>query len=182
MDLAQTIEPKSDQLNADDLVTGSLTVTVRNVKRGPSKEQPVEIEVDGHRPFRPCKSMRRVLIACWGENGKDWIGRSITLYADPSVKFGGVAVGGIRISHLSHINEQKSMMLTVTRSRRSEYTVQPLTETPTHYPDEAFIENLEAWVEMIKAEKVTVPQLIAKVSTKGQLTSEQIAEIERQVQ
>jgi hypothetical protein len=61
--LQDTIVPKSDQLNADDLITGPITVTVEAVKRSPSPEQPIDIYITGHRPFRPCKSMRRVLIS-----------------------------------------------------------------------------------------------------------------------
>jgi hypothetical protein len=78
------------------------------------------------RPFKPCKSMRRVLIAAWGDKGRDWMGKSMTLYGDNGVRFGGVEVGGIRISHVSGISEPLTLKLTTTRSKRSEYTVQPL--------------------------------------------------------
>ena len=123
--LADTIKPKSDQLNADDLITGPINVTVASVRRG-SSDQPVVIDIAGMMPYKPCKSMRRVLISAWGQNGSDWIGKSMTLYNDPSVKFGGVALGGIRISHVSHIANAMSMMLTTTRSKRAQYVIQPL--------------------------------------------------------
>jgi hypothetical protein len=51
------------------------------------------------------------------------------LYCDPNVKFGGVKVGGIRISHMSGLDSKLSVMLTTTRSKRSEYTVEPLQAT-----------------------------------------------------
>ena len=125
--LRHTIEPKSDQINADDLIGGPITVTVEAVKQGPSTDQPVDIHVSGgHRPYRPCKSMRRVLIAIWGDRGADWVGNSMTLYLDPSVKFGGVAVGGIRISHMTGLDGDRTLMLTTTRSKRAGYTVRPL--------------------------------------------------------
>jgi len=123
--LRDTIEPKSDQLNYDDFIAGPVTFTVAGVKRG-SDEQPVIVEVEGNRPFKPCKSMRRVLIAAWGDKGADWVGRQFTLYGDPSVKFGGANVGGIRISHMSHIAGPVTLKLTTTRSKRADYTVQPL--------------------------------------------------------
>jgi len=123
--LRDTIEPRSDQLNFDDVQKTSIIVQVTGVKRG-SAEQPVEVEIAGFRPYKPCKSMRRVLIAAWGDKGKDWIGKWMKLYGDPSVKFGGVEVGGIRISHLSHIDGPLSLKLTTTRSKRADYTVQPL--------------------------------------------------------
>lgn len=179
--LKASIEPKSDQLNADDLLAGPMTVTVRKVKQGPSKEQPVEIVVDGHRPYRPCKSMRRVLIACWGDKGAEWAGRSMTLYADPSVKFGGVAVGGIRVSHLSHIEHDASMMLTTTRSRRAEYRVQRLDHAPAEYPAADFAANVDRWADAINEGKLTVPDVIRRASDKGALTSEQVSDLESRV-
>lgn len=124
-DLTSTIKPKSDQLNADDLLTGSMDVTITDIKSGPV-DQPVHIYIEGQQPYKPCKTMRRVLITAWGSNGKDWIGKSMTLYCDPTVKFGGIALGGIRISHLSDIDQTLNMMLTATRGRKSQVVVKPL--------------------------------------------------------
>jgi hypothetical protein len=125
--LAQTIVPKSDQLNADDLLTGPLTVTVTGVQAHDSADQPVSVHIAGHRPYKPCKSMRRVLITAWGVDGRAWAGRSMTLYCDPEVMFGGIKVGGIRISHLSHIDRELAMSLTATRGKKANYKVKPLT-------------------------------------------------------
>lgn len=127
--LRDTITPKSDQLNSDDLLAGPVVVKILGVKRGDTTEQPISLAIDGDRqPYKPCKSMRRVMIAAWGDDGREWIGRSMKLYCDPTVKFGGVKVGGIRISHMSGIDTKLSVMLTTTRSKRSEYTVEPLQE------------------------------------------------------
>jgi hypothetical protein len=103
----------------------------------------------------------------------------MTLYADPTVTFGKQQVGGIRISHLSGLESDRVLMLTTTRSRRSGYTVKPLRDMPAVYPAEKFQANLPAWTKAISEGKVTIPQLIAKVAAAGQLTAEQIAEIER---
>ena len=149
--LADTVKPKSDQLNADDLLTGPINVTVMNVKRG-SNDQPVVIEIAGMMPYKPCKSMRRVLISAWGQNGADWIGKSMTLFNDPSVKFGGVALGGIRISHVSHIQNAMAMMLTTTRSKRAQYVIQPLivdySEVIKKYFNLQEIEQKKMWEEL----------------------------------
>lgn len=127
--LRDTIVPKSDQLNADDLLAGPITVSVVGVKRGDTAEQPISIEIDGGRqPYKPCKSMRRVMITAWGDDGRKWIGQSMTLYCDPDVKFGGVKVGGIRISHMTGINGRRAFMLTTTRSKRSEFQVDALVD------------------------------------------------------
>ena len=128
-DLSQTVAPKSDQMNADDLIAGPRTITIRRVTADPSSpEQPVAVYFDGdnNKPYKPCKSMRRVMIAAWGADGAQYPGRSMTLYRDPSVQFGGMQVGGIRISHMSHIDRDLTMALTVTKAKRAGYTVRKL--------------------------------------------------------
>lgn len=126
-DLATTIAPKSDQLNADDLIAGPMTITVTGVSAA-SSEQPIAINFEGDngKPYKPCKSMRRVLVQLWGRDGSKYAGRSMTLYRDPEVKFGGEKVGGIRISHMSHIEGRKTLALTATRGSRKPFVVEPL--------------------------------------------------------
>lgn len=133
--LAPTIEPKSDQLNADDLIGGPRTVKITKVAAA-GGEQPISIsfEDDNGRPYKPCKSMRRVLVFAWGEKGADYVGRSMTLYRDDSVRFGGIEVGGIRISHMSHIERELSFPLTMSKAKRATYTVKPLKDQPKSKP------------------------------------------------
>lgn len=129
MDIGDTIAPKSDQLNAEDLLSGALTVTVTEV-RVVGGDQPVHVflaEFPG-RPFKPSKTIRRVLVAAWGKESSAYTGRRMTIYRDPSVKFGGEEVGGIRISHMSHIDKRFSVALTVTKGKRAPYIVEPLVE------------------------------------------------------
>ena len=123
--LRDTIVPKSDQLNAEQLLGGSLTITVEAVERG-TDEQPIVIhyEGDGGRPYKPCKSMRKVLIFAWGEDGREWVGRSMTLFNDPSVRFGGMAVGGIRVSHMTDIDRDISLSLTATKGKKTPFMIQ----------------------------------------------------------
>lgn len=130
-DLRATIIPKSDQLNAEQLLGGPMTVTVTEVKLGSGEEQPVIVHYEGEngRPFKPCKTMRKVLIHAWGPNGRQWAGRSMTLYNDPSVKFGGDDVGGIRISHLTDIPQTVKVSLTSTRGKKAKYEIKRL-ESP----------------------------------------------------
>lgn len=129
MDLSESIVPRSDQLNAEDVLSAPRTVTVSDVKAG-SAEQPVDIhlvEFPG-RPFKPSKTVRRVLVAAWGPDSSVYAGRRMTLYRDPAVRFGGDAVGGIRVSHLSHITKPLTLALTVTRGKRATHVIQPLKE------------------------------------------------------
>lgn len=135
--LSDTIVAKSDQLNGDDLLSGPRNITVSAVKRSGSPDQPVAVHFDGDggKPYKPCKSMRKVLIFAWGENGADWIGRSMTVYQDPEVKFGGVKVGGIRISHLSHIEANIAISLTATKGKKAPVTIKKLTVEKKHEPE-----------------------------------------------
>jgi hypothetical protein len=127
MDITATLEAKSNQLNTDDLIAGPKTITITSVKAG-NNEQPVAVHFDGDqgKPWYPCKSMRRVLVAAWGADASQYVGRRVTLFRDPSVTYGGIQVGGIRISHLSGLGSPLSIALTVTRQKRAPYRVQPL--------------------------------------------------------
>ncbi len=127
MDLSTTIIPKSDQQNADDLISGPRTIKITAVQPG-SKEQPVSINFEGDngRPYKPSKSMRRVLVTMWGCEGANYIGRRLTIYRDPEVKFGGDAVGGIKISHASDIVNVLTITLTETRGKRKPHIVTPI--------------------------------------------------------
>lgn len=127
-DLRSTIIPKSDQLNADQLVSGPMEITVTDVRVGSSDDQPISIHYEGDagRPYKPCKTMRKVLIFAWGPDGRDWIGRSMTLYHDPQVKWAGAEVGGIRISHLSHIDSDVNVSLAKTKGSKALHTIRRL--------------------------------------------------------
>lgn len=128
-DMSQVIIPKSDQLNAEDFLAGPRTYRIEHVDIRAGTEQPVTIQLAGEqRAWKPCKSMSRVLVAAWGPDANAYIGRSVTLYLDPKVKWGGLEVGGIRVSHLSHMERDMSMALTATKGKRAMYVVKRLAE------------------------------------------------------
>ena len=140
-DMTSAIIPKSDQLNSDDLIAGPITITITDVTIRGGQEQPVSIHFEGDngKPYKTCKSMNRVLVTAWGADASKYVGRSMTLYRDPSVKWAGMEVGGIRISHLSDIDSKITMALTATKGSRKPYTVQPLKAdaqkaAPAHTP------------------------------------------------
>lgn len=150
IDLSRTVAPKSDQLNADDLIAGPRTIVVTAVKLV-AEDQPVAINFAGDdgKPYKPCKSMRRLMIKAWGPDGAQYVGKSMTLYLDESVRFGGAAVGGIRISHMSHLDKPLTMALTATRAVKKAYTVKPLEmpEAAAKAPEEVD----RAWIDDIRA-------------------------------
>jgi hypothetical protein len=127
-DLRPTIVPKSDQLNSEQLLAGPITIAVTEVRVGSSDEQPIIIHYEGDngRPFKPCKTMRKVLILGWGPDGRNWVGKSMTLYNDPLVKFGGAEVGGIRISHMSDIDRWIKVSLTATKGKKALHVIERL--------------------------------------------------------
>lgn len=127
-DMRAVIVPKSDQMNADDLIAGPRTVRISRVDIRAGADQPVAIHYDGDagKPYKPCKSMCRVMVTAWGPDAKNYVGRSMTLYRDPSVKWGGMEVGGIRISHMSDLDKTIVLALTATKGSRKPYTVKPL--------------------------------------------------------
>jgi len=136
-DMSGIIVPKSDQINADSLLAGPLTVTIESVAISPRDDQPVSIKLRGmDKVYRPCKSMARVLVHAYGPDASKYAGKSMTLYCDPKVKWGGMEVGGIRISHLSDIEKEMVMMLTQTQKQRAPFKVKPLALTATE-PDNA---------------------------------------------
>lgn len=134
MDLTESIQPRSDQINADDLIAGPMTVTIREVIKG-AAEQPFDFKlVESERVYRPSKTSRRVIVAAWGAEAANYAGRRLTLYREPSITYGGKVVGGIRVSHLSHIDGPLEVMAQTTRGKREKFVVQPLADPMDDVP------------------------------------------------
>ena len=181
MNLSKKIQPESDQLNADDLVGGSRVIKIRDVKGGSDEQQPVSIyfEGDDNKPYKPCKTMRRLLVQVWGADGDTYKGRSLKLYRDDSVTWAGVKVGGIRISHVSHIDKPIDVLITVSKSKRRPVTVQPLQlekEPKKVLPKLDFVKAVEA----IKEGKATVADIL-KVRTVTDAEKKLLEEVEEVV-
>lgn len=179
-DMRGVITPKSDQLNADDLIAGDMTITITGVDIKGGQEQPVSIHFEGDngKPYKACKSMCRVMVSAWGADSKNYVGRSMTLYRDPKVKWGGMEVGGIRISHMSDLDGDLTMALTVTRANKKPYTVKPLANSAPEAPAAPYSEQIKAaktldelgavWKSIPKDDKELY--LAAKDARKAELT------------
>lgn len=143
MDIVDTIQAKSDQVNAVDLAV-PVTVTIEGVEVV-GGDQPVNIFVAEYpgKAYRPSKSMRRVLVKLWGPQSSDYAGRRLTIYNDPTVTWAGKAVGGIRISHASHIDQPVTMSLALAKGKLAPFKVQPLPDAPAPPPIPQF-ENRQA--------------------------------------
>lgn len=180
-DMSCVIIPRSDQQNADDFVSGPRTFTIERVEIRPGTEQPVSIWLNGEdRPWKSCKSMNRCLVILWGPDTKQYIGRSLTLFRDPTAKFAGAEVGGIRISHMSHIDREHTIALTISKGNRKPFKVLPLKmdarpAASATAPDATLVAAgteaakqggvaLKAWWESLaKADKPPLAQTLADV-------------------
>ena len=118
-------DPKSDQLNADDLFSGPMTVTITGIGYSDTYAK-TELHLAEKKPYRICTGMKRLLDLLWGRGYEKWIGRKLTLYRDPDVKYGGELKGGIRISHASHIEVSVTSLVTVSRNKRHPHTIHPI--------------------------------------------------------
>lgn len=129
IDLSDTIKSKSAELTGDDLIAGEITVEITRVEKA-KDERPTLIfyKGDNGKPYKPCLTMRKVLGHIWGVDGSVYVGRKMTLFRDPKVVFGGLAVGGVRISHMSHIDKKVTVVVNEKLGRKAPYTVLPLIE------------------------------------------------------
>lgn len=129
-DIRAAIQPRSDQLNYEDFVSGPDVLTIERTEdyRDDKGQHRVAIHM-AERPGRPFKASAtnlRLLAIAWGDDDSDWPGRRVQLSADPTVTFGGKQVGGIRVTALSHLPQRFTAKLSVTRGKKQEFPVEPL--------------------------------------------------------
>lgn len=132
MDITDALAPNSDQLDAIELVeprTFTIAAGSRLAMRDGKTVAEVALE-DFPRVWRPSKGMLDVLARCWGSDAKQWVGRRLTLYNDPDVMFGKDRVGGVRVSHLSHIDGVQTVNIRASGRGRAPkpWKVEPLSD------------------------------------------------------
>lgn len=153
-DMRIPTQPKSDQLNSDSLIGAPITIKITKVviKSG---EQPVSVFYDGDdgKPWKPCKSMGRVMMQGWKNNdASTYVGKSLTLYRDPDVTWGGLKVGGIRISHMSHIDSPMTFILTAKKGDNKPFKVQPLRAPVAEKPVNTTPFDFDAFESLVNLE------------------------------
>lgn len=170
--LAEALAPKSDQLNADDLIPGPRTLKVTGARISSEDRQKrivLNYEGDQGKPFKPCKTMGRAMVMVWAVTDEaQLVGKSIRVYRDPAVRFGDQGeVGGIRISHMSHIDKPVSMKLTVSQGKKAVFTFHPLvTEQP---PASNARAKAEAWLATYEQQcrEAATPEELAEIHRKA---------------
>lgn len=184
MDITDSLAPNSDQLDAIDLVGGARVFTVTEVSKG-NAEQPVQVHLaEFPRVWRPGKSMRRVLAAGWGTDASKWAGRRVELFCDPDVVFGGAAVGGTRISRMSHIDKALKVPLLIKHGKSAVFTVQPLPDAPTPAPaiDVAASTDVDAlraaWFNADAATKAAIEARVVELNAQVDTTTGEVVDEE----
>lgn len=177
----KTLEAKSDQLNAVDIIGADLVIRIRDAQVV-AGEQPLCVYFDGdnNRPWKPSKGMRRVLAAAWGAETENLIGKLVKLHFDPDVKYAGEAVGGIRIKAMSDIDKRGiTVVETLNRKQRRPIHVEYLDTTQPDYPAARFEKALPAMIEKMKSGEMSLQQVIAQCQKTGKLSAEQLKQLEQ---
>jgi hypothetical protein len=159
------IKKNTDQLNYEDFLGGvTRTVTITKVEKG-RKEAQYDISIaEDDRYWRPPATILKLLKLAYGEEAANWEGKRATLYGDPDVKMKGVKVGGIRVSHLSHLDGPLSAPLTVTRGQTAVFTIQPLPDAPATPAEDPRIVALRAeWKKADADGRAEIEQQIAAI-------------------
>ena len=164
IDISDTITAKSDQLCASDLIGGPVTITITKASKGDG-DQPVAISYEGDngKPFKPCKSVRRLLVGMWGKDASKYVGRRLTLFFDPRVTWAGKEEGGVRVSHASNIDGEFKMALRASKAKTVMTTVKPLASVAPK-PELAAAFDFPAFESAIAA-ALDIPQTHAELST-----------------
>ena len=138
-DIRAAIQPRSDQLNYEDFLSGPAVLTIERTEdyrdeKGQPRVAIHMVEYPG-RPFKASKTNVKLLAIAWGEDDTDWPGRRVQLSADPTVTYGGKAVGGICVTALSHLPQRFTAKLSVARGKKKDFPVEPLPDAPPQYAE-----------------------------------------------
>ncbi len=150
--LREATKPKTDQLNADDLMESPLTVSIKSVKPGDAQQRLV-VHVDGWpKPYKPCKTMIRLLRSMLGDDVSRWKGVGLKLFRDPEVRNHGEKVGGIRISHSTAVSKPTTFRIQTGRGVRSDIVIYPLVVDSAEAVHEPLCEADKSYVDDVLAE------------------------------
>lgn len=179
-DVTEAMAAKSDQLNAVDIMGCDriIKITSVDVRKG---EQPISVFFDGDngKPWKPSKGMIRILAGGWGVESSNWIGKHVQLHFEPSVKYAGKEVGGIRIAAMSDINKAGlQLSLSISKQKREPYHVPLLTVEAKEYPQARFEDALPRMTDLMAAGEMTLQQVIAQCQKTGQLSESQLEQLQ----
>lgn len=153
-DVSLAIQPKSDQLNYDDVSGGrELIINIQGVTVHNTDQQQVSIFYgDDKKTYKPSKGMIRLMADIWGVETDRWLGQSIKLWGDDSVKWAGKEIGGIRIKALTGIPKGGSkIFVTMSRNTRRQQHIEYLALQVSEID--------QSWIDAAKADQKALDQL-----------------------
>jgi len=126
--LQQALAPKSDQLNADDLIVGNIVIVISKVTINLGSEQKIIINYQGDngKPWKPSKGMGRVLTEILGGDPDKWVGETVELFRNKEIRFGKEKCGGIQIAGMSAVRNVTTLLITTSKGKKSSITIQPI--------------------------------------------------------
>ena len=178
-DFSNTVQAKSDQMNAIDFIAGPQTYTIVSAVTTNDPKQPIAVKVDGHdQPYKPSLGYRRILTAVLGMDGKAWIGKKITIDLDETVVYAGKEVGGICVKAIQGLKEPTRYKLAISRGKFKVVTVNGIVVSASQfYPDIMFAEKLPAVSGAIQNGKMTNAQAIIQLEKTAPLTDAQKSQV-----
>jgi hypothetical protein len=177
-DFSDTVQAKSDQMNAVDFISGQQTYTVISAQKTTDPKQPIAIQLDGHaQPYKPSLGYRRILTAVWGMDGSQWVGRKLTLDLDETVVYAGKEVGGICVIAMQGLTENKRFKLATSRGKFKFVTVIPI--VIAFYGEETFAGKMPAVSGAIQNGKMTNEQAIMQLEKTAPLTDAQKQQVNK---
>jgi hypothetical protein len=126
--LQQALAPKSDQLNADDLIAANKIIVISGVNINLGIEQKIIINYQGDngKPWKPSKGMGRVLTEILGGDPDKWVGETVELFRNKEIRFGKEKCGGIQIAGMSAVRNVTTLLITTAKGKKSSITIQPI--------------------------------------------------------
>ena len=177
-DIRAAIQPRSDQLNYEDFLSGPAVLTIERTEdyrdeKGQPRVAIHMVEYPG-RPFKASKTNVKLLAIAWGEDDADWPGRRVQLSADPTVTYGGKAVGGICVTALSHLPQRFTAKLSVARGKKKDFPVEPLPDAPTPPPIPDDVTTLAQYQDYYRhrAQNGATPEELAMIQQNAPTTEE----------
>ena len=114
MSWSDTTKAKSDQLNKLDLMCGPLTILITGAEvigTGDDIKGVIHFKGDNGKPYKPSKTMARIMSWKWGDDESKFIGESMTLFRNPDTRFGKKTTGGIEISHMTGMSDDDRFLV-----------------------------------------------------------------------
>jgi hypothetical protein len=94
-------ELSSQWLSKDDVTTNGTAATIARITQeevGSDRDLRFAIHFQGNiKPMILNKTNTRILVALFGHDSDGWLGKTITVYNDPTVGYAGQITGGVRI-------------------------------------------------------------------------------------